>query len=148
MYGCPEAGKLREKRIFADPAAGVVGYFARRIPRARPAERVRGLLGRLDHPRERLVTGLVAVLAAPSLGVTTAVRQLRAAHPGRFQIDPAGPGDRRSPYDSGRPTPPVGWATVVRGGQHPADMRRQNGVVISADQEAKLDQAKTCAAPM
>ncbi len=54
-------GLKRERRIFTDPAAGIVGHFARRLPRPLPAGRLHGLLDRLNHPRERLIAGLVAV---------------------------------------------------------------------------------------
>jgi integrase len=56
-------GLKRERRIFTDPAARVTAHFARRIPRPLPADRLRGLLDRLDNPRERLITALVAVHA-------------------------------------------------------------------------------------
>jgi integrase len=66
-------GLKRERRIFKDPAAGLVAHFARRLPRPLPADRLRGLLDRLDHPRERLIAGLVAVHAL-GVGELQAVR--------------------------------------------------------------------------
>ncbi|MGH3814239.1 MAG: hypothetical protein ACRDUV_17615 [Pseudonocardiaceae bacterium] len=56
-------GLKRERRIFTDPAARVTAHFARRLPRPLPADHLHGLLDRLPHPRERLITALVAVHA-------------------------------------------------------------------------------------
>ncbi|WP_207843916.1 tyrosine-type recombinase/integrase [Williamsia soli] len=57
-------GRLkREKRVFTDPARGVVGHFARRLPRPLPTDRLRGLLTQLESPKHRLIVALVAVHA-------------------------------------------------------------------------------------
>jgi integrase len=66
-------GLKRERRIFTGPAAGLVAHFARWLPRPLPADRLRGLLDRLDHPRVRLIAGLVAVHAL-GVGELQAVR--------------------------------------------------------------------------
>ncbi|WP_139812797.1 site-specific integrase [Prescottella equi] len=69
-------GLRREKRVFADPARGVVGHYARKLPRPLPSDRLRGLLGQLADPRERLIVALVAVHA---VGITE-IRNLRIEH--------------------------------------------------------------------
>jgi integrase len=56
-------GLKREKRIFTDPARGVVGHYARRLPRLLPSDRLRGLLNQIEHPRDKLAVALVAVHA-------------------------------------------------------------------------------------
>lgn len=56
-------GLKREKRIFTDPARGLMRHYARRLPRPLPSDRIRGLLDPLDHPREKLAVALVAIHA-------------------------------------------------------------------------------------
>ncbi|WP_159850007.1 site-specific integrase [Nocardia sp. CY41] len=56
-------GLKREKRIFSDPARGLVRHYARRLPRPLPSDRLRGLLDPLDHPREALIVAMVAIHA-------------------------------------------------------------------------------------
>jgi integrase len=53
----------REKRIFSDPARGLVRHYARRLPRPLPSDRLRGLLDPLVHPREALIVASVAIHA-------------------------------------------------------------------------------------
>jgi integrase len=56
-------GLKRERRNFANPAAGVSVRLVPRAPRPLPSDRLRGLLQRLDTPRDQLITALVAVHA-------------------------------------------------------------------------------------
>jgi hypothetical protein len=48
-------GLKREKRIFTDPARGLVRHYARRLPRALPSDRLRGLLRAVGvHPTRQM----------------------------------------------------------------------------------------------
>lgn len=57
-------GRLqRENRIFVDPARGLVGRYAHRVPQSLPSGQLRAAFEATHSPRDRLILALVAVHA-------------------------------------------------------------------------------------
>ncbi len=57
-------GRLqRENRIFASPARGLVGRYARRVPQSLPSSQLRAAFEVTHSPRDRLILALAAVHA-------------------------------------------------------------------------------------